>query len=287
MDTAELLKKIRVIEIKTRQISSQLFSGSYHSKFKGRGMSFRENREYTMGDDIRSINWNVTAKMNTPYTKVFEEERELSALLLVDVSASTYTGSGLQSKKNLITEISAVLAMSAIQNKDKVGVLFFSDKPEKFIPPGTGKSHVLKIIRELLQFQPVAKQTNIDAALSYAGRMVKKRSIFFLISDFKAKGYESSLSRINLRHNLTAIQIKDKREESISDVGMVKFTDPETGKEKWVNTSLKKTRKKLELLDRNFQEQTNTLLKKSGVKSICLYTNQPYHKSLIKLFERV
>ncbi len=287
MDTKELLKKVRTIEIKTKQISMQMFSGNYHSKFKGRGMSFRENREYYAGDDIRSINWNVTAKMGVTHTKVFEEERELNALILVDVSQSNIIGSGKQSKQNLITEVSAVLAMSAIQNKDKVGVLFFSDKIEKYIPPSKGKSHVLKIIRELVQLNPVSTNTDINNALAYAGRMLKKRSIMFLISDFKSEDFRESLKRTNLKHSLTAIQVLDKREVSLTDIGLVQIINPENGVTKWINTSSKRIRKKYNDLFLKRQQDFNKMLKKSGVNSTVIYTDKSYIKPLTALFERV
>lgn len=286
METKELLKKVRAIEIRTKQISMQMFSGNYHSKFKGRGMSFRENREYYSGDDIRSINWNVTAKMNTPYTKVFEEERELNALILVDISSSNLIGSGKQTKRDLITEISAVLSMSAIQNKDKVGVLFFSDVIEKYIPPAGGKSHVLKIIRDLVHLSPVSKKTDINQALIYANRMLKKRSIIFLISDFKADNYSDNLKRTNLKHSLTAIQIIDKRETQMSDLGLVQLKDAESGKLKWVNTSSSKTRKKYNSLMTERQDGLEKMFLKSGINTTQIYTDLPYVKPLTALFQR-
>lgn len=287
METKELLKKVRTIEIRTKQISMQMFSGNYHSKFKGRGMSFRENREYYNGDDIRSINWNVTAKMNAPYTKVFEEERELNALILVDISYSNIIGSGNQTKRNLITEISAVLSMSAIQNKDKVGVLFFSDVVEKYIPLAGGKSHVLKIIRELVDLSPKSKKTDINQALVYANRMLKKRSIIFLISDFKADNFSENLKRTNLKHSLTAIQVIDKRETKMNDVGLVQLKDTEDGKLKWVNTSSSITRKKYHNLMADRQDALKKMLLKSGVNNTQVFTDLPYIKPLTALFQRV
>ncbi len=286
MDAKELLKKVRAIEIKTRQISLQMFSGNYHSKFKGRGMTFTENREYYAGDDVRSINWNVTAKMNSPHTKVFEEERELNALILVDVSGSNSTGSGTQRKKELITEIAAVLAMSAIQNKDKVGVLFFSDKIEKYIPPFNGKSHVLHIIRELIHLETSSQLTDISAALSFANRMVKKRSIMFLISDFQDSAFGDALRRTKQKHDLTAIQISDKRETQLTDIGLVKLMDPETGDLKWINSSSKLVRDRYNHHKQEKQKKLIKEMKKSGLNFVQLLTNAPYLKPLTQLFGR-
>lgn len=286
MDAKELLKKVRAIEIKTRQISMQMFSGNYHSKFKGRGMMFAENRDYYPGDDVRSINWNVTAKMNAPHTKVFEEEREINALILVDVSGSNSVGSGIQRKKELVTEIAAVLAMSAIQNKDHVGVLFFSNKIEKYIPPSNGKSHVLQIIRELINLEPSSNSTDISKALAYANRMVKKRSIMFLISDFQDDEYFDAIRRTKRKHDLTAIQITDKREMTLTDVGLTKMKDPESGISIWVNTSRKKVRSTYNTQKLDWQNQLETNMKKSGINYVQLQTNQPYIKPLTNLFNR-
>jgi len=286
MDAKELLKKVRTIEIKTRQISMQMFSGEYHSKFKGRGMTFSENREYYAGDDVRAINWNVTAKMNAPHTKIFEEERELNALVLVDVSASNMVGSALQSKKDLITEVAAVLAMSAIKNKDKVGVILFSDKVEKYIPPSSGKSHVLHIIRELIQYKPESKSTNISKALAFANRMVKKRSIFFLLSDFKDTNYTEELKRTKRKHHLTAIQISDKREFELTDVGFIKVKNPEDGSVNWLNTSRKSVRKKFAENAEEKQQLLTQTMKKSGVNFGKILTDESYIKPLQNLFTR-
>ncbi len=286
MDAKELLKKVRTIEIKTRQISMQMFSGEYHSKFKGRGMTFSENREYYAGDDVRAINWNVTAKMNAPHTKIFEEERELNALILVDVSASNMVGSALQSKKDLITEVAAVLAMSAIKNKDKVGVILFSDKVEKYIPPSNGKSHVLHIIRELIQFEPESKSTDISKALAFANRMVKKRSIFFLLSDFKDKSYSEELKRTKRKHNLTAIQISDKREFELTDVGFIKVKNPEDGSVNWLNTSRKSVRRKFTEKATENQKSLLQTMKKSGVNFTRILTDESYLKPIQNLFTR-
>ncbi len=222
METAELLKKVRKIEIKTRGLSNQIFSGEYHSAFKGRGMTFSEVREYQPGDDIRSIDWNVTARFNTPFVKVFEEEREMTVMLLVDISASGEFGTRKQLKQDLITELCAVLAFSSIQNNDKIGVIFFTDKIEKFIPPKKGKTHVLRIIRDLIEFKPEHKKTNIETALKYLTSVIKKRSIAFLISDFMDSEFSDAIKIANKKHDLVALRIYDKREQEIPNVGLLK-----------------------------------------------------------------
>jgi len=242
METSELLKKVRKIEIKTRGLSNQLFSGEYHSAFKGRGMTFSEVREYQPGDDIRSIDWNVTARFNNTYVKVFEEEREMTVMLLVDVSASGEFGTQKQLKQDLITELCAVLAFSAIQNNDKIGVIFFSDKIEKFIPPKKGKSHILRIIRDLIEFEPAHKKTDIKLALKYLTNVIKKRSIAFLISDFMDSGFIDALKIANKKHDLVALRIYDKREQELPNVGLIKVKDAETGNIQWVDTSDKNVR---------------------------------------------
>src|SRR4051812_45301206 len=228
METTELLKKVRKIEIKTRGLSSHIFSGEYHSAFKGRGMAFSEVREYNPGDDIRSIDWNVTARFNHPYIKVFEEERELTVILLVDISASGDFGTKNQFKKDLIIELCAVLSFSAIQNNDKIGIIFFSDKIEKFIPPKKGKSHILRIIRELIEFKPENKKTNITEALRYATNVIKKKSIVFLISDFIDVGFEDALKLTNKKHDLVCLRIYDERETELPEAGLVRFVNTET-----------------------------------------------------------
>jgi len=248
METTELLKKVRKIEIKTRGLSRQIFSGEYHSAFKGRGMAFSEVREYTPGDDVRAIDWNVTARFNSPFIKVFEEERELSVVLVVDVSASGLFGTQKQYKKDLITELCAVVAFSASQNNDKIGVIFFSDKIEKFIPPKKGKSHVLRIIRELIDFVPESKGTNIEVALKYLTNVVKKRSTVFLVSDFYApSNYTDALKIANKKHDLIAAKINDKTEQHIPEVGLIKFKDSETGKIMWMDTSSKEFQKNFKI----------------------------------------
>jgi len=230
METAELLKKVRKIEIKTRGLSSQIFSGEYHSAFKGRGMAFSEVREYIPGDDIRTIDWNVTARFNTPYVKVFEEERELNVVLLVDVSASGNFGTQKQIKQELITELCAVIAFSASTNNDKIGVIFFSDKIEKFIPPKKGKTHILRIIRELLNFEPQNKGTNITQAFKFLTNAIKKRSIAFVISDFIDTNFDDAVKIANKKHDVVALRIYDKAETEIPKIGLIKLKDNETGK---------------------------------------------------------
>ncbi|RLD23355.1 MAG: DUF58 domain-containing protein, partial [Bacteroidetes bacterium] len=240
--TSDILKKVRRIELKTRGISNALFSGEYHSAFKGRGMAFSEVREYQPGDDIRTIDWNVTARFSNPYVKIFEEERELTVMLLIDMSASDSFGTDSQLKKELITELAAVLAVSAIQNNDKVGVILFTDRVEKFIPPKKGKSHILRIIRELLGFEPEHKKTDVGEAVKYFYNAIKKRSIGFIISDFLTGDFTDELKMANRRHDVIALQIYDRRELELPKMGFVQFADPETGEVSWVNTNRKKLR---------------------------------------------
>ena len=237
METTELLKKVRKIEIKTRGLSAHIFSAEYHSAFKGRGMAFSEVREYMHGDDIRSIDWNVTARFGHPFVKVFEEERELTVILLVDVSSSGDFGTRTQFKKDLITELCAVLSFSAIQNNDKIGVIFFSNQIEKFIPPKKGKTHILRIIREMIEFEPQHKGTDISVALKYLTNAIKKRSICFLISDFMDHGFEDALKLANRKHDLVALQITDPGEDQLPNVGLIRLQDPETGASRLIDTS--------------------------------------------------
>ena len=248
MDAQELLKKVRRIEIKTKGISKHLLSGEYHSAFKGKGMSFSEVRAYQFGDDVRNIDWNVTARTNDPFVKVFEEERELTVMLMIDISASSFFGSGAQNKRALITELAAVLSFSAIQNNDKVGVIFFSSQIERFIPPKKGKQHILMIIRELLNIQPVHKGTNIAVALEYFNNLVKKRSISFLISDFIAEPFETPLRIAKKRHDVIGIHVYDKLEEKIPAVGLLPIRDPESGKKVWIDTNDKAFSQKYQAL---------------------------------------
>ena len=243
METSELLKKVRQIEIKTRGLSRNIFAGQYHSAFKGRGMAFSEVREYQFGDDIRDIDWNVTARYVRPYVKVFEEERELTVMLLIDVSGSRDFGTVNVMKKEVITEIAATLAYSAIQNNDKIGVIFFSDKIEKFIPPQKGKKHILYIIRELIDFQPEESKTDISAVLKYMTNAIKKRCTAFLISDFIDKGgFKDALTVANRKHDLVAIQVYDRRETELPSVGLMKIKDAETGEERWIDSSSARVR---------------------------------------------
>ncbi|MBL7895659.1 MAG: DUF58 domain-containing protein [Bacteroidia bacterium] len=287
METAELLKKVCKIEIKTRGLSRQIFSGEYHSAFKGRGMAFSEVREYTPGDDVRTIDWNVTARFNTPYVKVFEEERELSVVLLVDVSASGFFGTQKQYKKDLITELCAVVAFSASTNNDKIGVIFFSDKIEKFIPPKKGKSHVLRIIRELIDFKAESKGTNVELALKYLTNVIKKRSTVFLISDFySTANYSDALKIANKKHDVIALKVNDKAEMEIPKVGLIKLKDNESGKTMWVDTSSASFQKqfKLNLLKREDAVKEN--FNRSGVDYCDIYTHEGYIKPLMNLFKR-
>ncbi len=287
METAELLKKVRKIEIKTKGLSTQIFSGEYHSAFKGRGMAFSEVREYTPGDDIRTIDWNVTARLRTPYVKVFEEERELSVMILVDVSASGQFGTQKQFKQDLITELCAVIAFSASQNNDKIGVIFFSDVIEKFIPPKKGKSHILRIIRELLNIEPKNTGTDIGLALKYLNNVIKKKSITFLISDFQdAHTYADAIKIANRKHDLVALRIHDKHETTLPDVGLIKLRDNETGKLMWVDTSDKHFRKQFEINHLKFEAQLKETFNKSGVDYTTIHTHEGYIKPLMNLFKK-
>lgn len=287
METAELLKKVRKVEIKTRGLSNQLFSGEYHTAFKGRGMTFSEVREYQAGDDIRSIDWNVTARFNNTYVKVFEEEREMTVMLLVDVSASGEFGTQKQLKQELITELCAVLAFSAIQNNDKIGVIFFTDKIEKFIPPKKGKTHILRIIRDLIEFKPEHKKTDIKQALKYLTNVIKKRSIAFVISDFIAdNNFVDALKIANKKHDLVALRIYDKREMELPDIGLVKFMDAETGTLKWIDTSDKDVRTHFYAEAKKQEAFLKEIFNKSGVDSADINTAESYIKPLMNLFKR-
>ena len=287
METSELLKKVRQIEIKTRGLSRNIFAGQYHSAFKGRGMAFSEVREYEFGDDIRDIDWNVTARYSKPYIKVFEEERELTVMLLIDVSGSRDFGTHDIMKKEMITEIAATLAFSAMQNNDKIGVIFFSDKIEKFIPPKKGKKHILYIIRELIDFQPQDIQTNVTTVLKYFTNVIKKRCTAFLISDYVAKDrYEHAMTIANNKHDVVAIQVYDSRETEMPAVGLVKTRDAETGKEKWVDTSSAKVRAVYKSWWNKRQLEMNNTFKKSRVDSVSIRTDEDYVKALMSLFNK-
>lgn len=287
METSELLKKVRRIEIKTRGLSRNIFAGQYHSAFKGRGMAFSEVREYQYGDDIRDIDWNVTARYVRPYVKVFEEERELTVMLLIDVSGSRDFGSVNVMKKEVITEIAATLAFSAIQNNDKIGVVFFSDKIEKFIPPQKGKKHILYVIRELIDFQPDKKQTNIAQALKYLTNAIKKRCTAFLISDFIDKdGFKEALTIANRKHDVVAIQVYDRRETELPAVGLMKIKDAETGQERWIDSSSARVRAAYKGWWDRRQAAMNDSFKKCRVDSVSVRTEDDYVKALIALFDK-
>jgi uncharacterized protein (DUF58 family) len=285
VETSELIKKVRKIEIKTRGLSNNIFAGEYHSAFKGRGMTFSEVREYQFGDDIRSIDWNVTARFGHPYIKVFEEERELTVVLLIDVSGSREFGSVMQLKKDIFTEVAATLAFSTIQNNDKIGVIFFSDKIEKFIPPQKGKKHVLHIIRELIDFQPESENTDIAGALRYFTNAIKKSSTAFIISDFIDKNFEKELTIANRKHDVVALQVYDIRETELPDVGMVKLKDAETGERIWVDTSNKRLRTTYKHAWGESQLALQKSFTKSGVDLVSMSTSEDYVRALMKLFK--
>ena len=287
METSELLKKVRQIEIKTRGLSRNIFAGQYHSAFKGRGMAFSEVREYQFGDDIRDIDWNVTARYIRPYVKVFEEERELTVMLSIDVSGSKDFGTVSRMKKEVITEIAATLAFSAIQNNDKIGVIFFSDQIEKFIPPQKGKRHILYIIRELIDFQPDHKQTDLGQALKYLTNAIKKRCTAFLISDFIDKGnYQDALTIANRKHDVVAIQVYDHRETELPNVGLMKIKDAETGKERWIDSSSKQVRALYKTWWEERQSDMNKVFNKCRVDAVSIRTEDDYVKALIALFDK-
>jgi uncharacterized protein (DUF58 family) len=286
METIDLLKKVRKIEIKSRGLSNQIFSGQYHSAFKGRGMAFSEVRQYQYGDDVRSIDWNVTARLNHPYVKVFEEERELTVMMLIDVSGSTLFGTQQQSKADKITEIAAVLAFSAIQNNDKVGVLFFSDKIEKFIPPKKGRSHILRIIRELVDFKPAQVTTNLSEPLKFLTNAIKKRCTAFIISDFMDDNFSDALRISSGKHDMVGIRIADIRENSFPEMGLMKLRDFETGKEIWIDSSDKKFELFFKELTLQQEKKLRDTFIKSRIDTATIYTNQDYIKPLLTLFKK-
>ena len=287
METSELLKRVRRIEIKTRGLSSNIFAGEYHSAFKGRGMMFSEVREYQYGDDIRNIDWNVTARHNHPYVKVFEEERELTVMLMIDVSASRNFGTVSKLKKNQITEIAAVIAFSAIQNNDKIGVIFFSDKIEKFIPPKKGRTHILHIIRELIDFHPEDSRTNIEQALQYVTNSIKKRCTCFLISDFiDDHEFAHALSIANRKHDVVALRIYDQRENVLPPVGMMFLRDAEAGEQMWVDTSDKRLREAFEKDAFLREKELDAVFKKAGVDVANIRSDEDYVRALIALFKK-
>ncbi len=282
----EIFKKVRKIEIKTRGLSQQIFSGQYHSAFKGRGMAFSEVREYQYGDDIRTIDWNVTARFNHPFVKIFEEERELTVMLLIDVSASNVFGSGKQLKKMLAAELAAVLAFSAIQNNDKVGVIFFSDQIEKFIPPKKETSHILRIIREIISFEPRHQSTDIGEALRFLTSAIKKRSTAFLISDMISPDFEQPLSIAARKHDLIALRIADKREMELPPVGLVRFADSESGLQYWVDSSSEETRQHYKRWIQHMTGRLDNIFTKNGVDNTPVFTDEDYVKPLMRLFKK-
>lgn len=287
MEASELIKKVRQIEIKTRGLSNNIFAGQYHSAFKGRGMAFSEVREYQFGDDVRDIDWNVTARFHKPYVKVFEEERELTVMLLIDVSGSLEFGTIKQMKKDMVTEIAATLAFSAIQNNDKIGVIFFSDKIEKFIPPKKGRKHILFIIRELIDFQATSRRTNIRMGMEYLTNVIKKRCTAFVISDFiDNSDFKNALTIANRKHDVVAIQVYDRRVSELPSVGLMKVKDAETGHEQWIDTSSVALRKAHH--DWWLKKQTilNETFTKSNVDSVSVRTDEDYVKALLNLFAK-
>ena len=287
MDTQEILKKVRKVEIKTRRLSANIFAGQYHSAFKGRGMAFSEVREYQFGDDVRDIDWNVTARFHRPYVKVFEEERELTAMLMVDVSGSLDFGTEVQTKRDMVTEIAATLAFSAIQNNDKIGVIFFSDKIEKYIPPKKGRKHILYIIREMLDFKPESRKTDIRQALEFLSGVSKRRCTAFLLSDFYVRqDFSQSLVIGNRKHDIVAIQVYDHRAKELPDVGLMKVIDSETGYEQYIDTSSKKLRTAYTRYWNNRQQNLQETFNKSNVDSISIATSDDYVKALMMLFKK-
>jgi uncharacterized protein (DUF58 family) len=286
VEATELLKKVRKIEIKTRGLSKHIFAGEYHSAFKGKGMAFSEVREYQYGDDIRNIDWNVTARLNHPYIKIYEEERELTVMLIVDVSGSREFGTQSLLKKSIITEISAVLSFSAIQNNDKVGVIMFSDRVEKFIPPKKGRQHILRIIRELINFEPENKGTAITEALRFLTNAIKKRSTAFLISDFLDDNFEDALKIASKKHDIVGLKIYDLRETELPSIGLIKLLDAESGEDIWIDTSSNYIRDLYRHSWRKYNEDLNDMLSKLGVDYAQISTNEDYVKPLINLFKR-
>lgn len=285
MDTKEILKKVRKIEIKTRRLSDHIFSGEYHTSFKGRGMTFSEVRQYQYGDDVRAIDWNVTARYNEPYVKVFEEERELTMMLMVDCSGSESFGTQNQLKSEVVTEIAATLAFSSTNNNDKVGLILFSDDIELFIPPKKGKSHVLRIIRELIEFQSKSKKTDIAQALKFLSSVMKKKAIVFMISDFMSKDYEHTLKIASKKHDLTGIRVFDKREESLPNLGLVNMLDAESGKTMLVDTSSKKLRQNYEINYRTNVNYFSSVFSKCGAGAVSSRVDESYVTKLLGYFK--
>lgn len=285
MESSDILKRVRKIEIKTRGLSRQIFTGHYHSAFKGRGMAFSEVREYQYGDDIRNIDWNVTARFNHPYIKIFEEERELTVMLLIDVSGSNEYGSRALFKEEQMTEIAAVIAFSAISNNDKVGVIFFSDKVEKFIPPKKGRSHILRIIRELIDFKPESQLTSIAEGLRYMTNAIKKRCTAFVISDFIDTGFEEALRIAGNKHDIVALRVYDASETRLPNIGLVKLFNKESGKHQWVDTSSRKVREKYNEWWGLHEKYLDNLFKKTSIDNVAISTEEDYVKPLVNLFK--
>ena len=287
MDTSDILRKVRKIEIKTRGLSQNIFAGQYHSAFKGRGMEFAEVREYQFGDDVRDIDWNVTARLHRPYVKVFEEERELTVMLLIDVSGSLDFGTMSQTKRDMATEIAATLAFSAIQNNDKIGVIFFSDRIEKYIPPKKGRKHILYIIREMLDFHPESKRTDVKQALEFLTSVAKRRCTAFVLSDFYAnQDFLQPLQIANRKHDVVALQVYDLRARELPDVGLMRVVDAETGFEQYIDTSSRRLRQAHERYWNNRQQQLREAMTKSNVDLVSIATNEDYVKALLMLFKR-
>jgi len=286
METSDLLKNVRKIEIKTRGLSKNIFAGEYHSAFKGRGMAFSEVKEYQYGDAIRDIDWNVTARFNKPYVKVFEEERELTLMLLIDISGSRNFGTEDRFKKDLIAELAAVLSFSAIQNNDKIGVIMFSDKIEKFIPPKKGRKHILRIIRELIEYEPESNGTDITVALQYFTNVIKKRCTAFIISDFDSPDFKDPLSIANRKHDIMALNVYDRRDASIPPIGFVKVKDAETGNVRWLDTSSKRVRDTIELQWKQRKKKLDETFRRSGVDVAEITTGESYVVPLMKLFKK-
>ena len=287
METSEIIKKVRKIEIKARGLSSNIFAGQYHSAFKGRGMAFSEVREYQFGDDVRDIDWNVTARFHRPYVKVFEEERELTVMLLIDVSGSLDFGTQKQMKRDMVTEIAATIAFSAIQNNDKIGVVFFSDKIEKYIPPKKGRKHILYIIREMLDFHPESKRTDVKQAVEFLSSVQKRRTTAFILSDFYVRNdFQQSLQIANRKHDVVAIQVYDQRARELPDVGLMKVVDAETGFEQYVDTSSKRLRDSYRKYWQSRQSQLLETFNKSNVDNVSIATNEDFVKALLMLFKQ-
>ena len=285
METKELLKKVRKVEIKTKRLSNNIFGGEYHSTFKGRGMTFSEVRGYEFGDDVRSIDWNVTARYNAPFVKVFEEERELTLMLMVDISGSKFFGTDNDLKKNIATEISATLAFSAIQNNDKVGLILFTDNVELYIPTAKGRTHILRIIRELIEFKPKSKRTDISTALEFFSNVTSKKSIAFLLSDFISKDYQKALSIASKKHDLTGIRIYDKFEEEMPNLGLIPMIDQETDKVEFIDTGSKDVRKNFKINSLKMRDEFETTFKRNGSGTINCRTDQSYVKLLLGYFK--